>query len=83
MTHATEKPFPPEHPETLKEWLWRVKQHEDSIYVRELTEGGKWGFSPLSELPPERWAHHVAGWLEKGVAPVRVIGTDEKEVSDD
>jgi hypothetical protein len=56
----------PDEPKSLMEWLWRLLRYEDGIYVREQKPDGKWGNTRLSELPPERWAFHVARWLEEG-----------------
>ena len=58
---------PPESPENLAEWLWYVKDHEESIYVREGNLNKR-----LSDLPPERWGAHVARMLGAGILPVRV-----------
>lgn len=64
-------PAPPEEPQNLEEWLWRLKRYESGIFVREKTKEG-WDSVALSTLPPDRWAHHVARWLEEGVLPARL-----------
>jgi len=68
--------LPPDVPANLAEWLWRVKQYEDSIYVREL-DNGHWQTIALGCLPPKEWAAHVARMLEAGILPIRV--RDERE----
>lgn len=60
-----------ENPETLEEWLCRLKTHEDRIFVREKIDG-EWESVALSTLTPERWAYHVARWIEEGALPVYV-----------
>lgn len=67
---------PPEEPKTLTEWLWRLKRYEKGIFVRELV-GEKWMNMALADLPPDRWAFHVARWLEQGVLPVRIREPEE------
>lgn len=67
---------PPDKPQALDEWLWYVRRYEATIYVREQIDG-KWQSVALSTLPPERWAHHVARWLDKGMVPCRVRETEE------
>ncbi len=54
---------------TLTDWLARLRANEGAIYVR---EGGE--TVALSGLSPERWAHHVARWLQEGRTPVVYAG---------
>lgn len=68
----------PNEPKNLMEWLWRLKRYEDGIFVREQGAGGKWGNAKLSDLPPERWAFHVARWLEEGSLPCRILEPQER-----
>ncbi|MBU2177727.1 MAG: hypothetical protein KJ556_21755 [Gammaproteobacteria bacterium] len=68
--------LPPDEPTTLFEWLWRLKFHEDHIFVRENIGDGFMAV-PISQLPPWKWAHHVAGWLEFGHLPLRVRTKEE------
>lgn len=49
----------------IQDWLERVRRNEPHIYVR---EGGR--TEALSDLPPDRWAYHVAFWLSEGRTPV-------------
>ena len=65
-------PEPPEDPTNIEEWLWRLRRYEKDIYVRDKTPDGSFDAIALSELPPERWAFHVAKWLTDGAIPVRV-----------
>jgi hypothetical protein len=62
---------PPDEPTNLAEWLWRVKQYEGSIYVREL-DNGHWKTIALGCLPPKEWAAQVARMLEAGIVPTRI-----------
>lgn len=50
---------PPEQPKTLKELLWKIKFHEDDIFVRHNSKT-----LPLSNLNPEAWANEVSNWLK-------------------
>lgn len=68
---------PPDNPTTLKDWLWRVKQYERDIFVREQI-GGKWCCVAISELSPERWAYWVATWLEEDRVPTRILRFKEE-----
>jgi hypothetical protein len=56
-----------------------VRRYEAGIFVREQGPGGKWGNAALRDLSPERWAYHVARWLEEGILPVRIRESDEIE----
>lgn len=67
---------PPEEPKTLEEWLWRLKRYDKGIFVREQL-AGKFQNVALADLPPDRWAFHVARWLEQGMLPVRVREPEE------
>jgi hypothetical protein len=69
---------PPSAPTSLAEWLWYVKQYEGAIFVREQIDG-HWESPALASLSPERWAHHVARWLEEGSLPVRILEEDERK----
>lgn len=69
--------LPPDESTSLEEWLWYVIHHEDRIFVREKDKDGKWGALSLSEITHEQWAKHVAGWLDKGHLPVRVLTEEE------
>lgn len=68
---------PPEEPTTLEEWLWRLKQYENQIFVRAQDKDGKWDALNLNEITPKEWGTFVAGWLTDGRLPVRVR-TDEE-----
>jgi len=68
---------PPDEPTTLEEWLWRLKQHENQIFVRAQDKDGKWGALNLNEITPKEWGEFVAKWLTEGHLPVRVR-TDEE-----
>lgn len=72
-----QKPPAPDDPKDLAEWLWRLRRYENGIYVREQVDG-KWTNARLSDLPPERWAFHVARWLDGGVLPCRVLEEHER-----
>jgi hypothetical protein len=55
MTIDPERPAdtpagPPEEPATLFEWLWRLKTHERTIYVRHKTLEGAYSAVPLADL---------------------------------
>jgi hypothetical protein len=69
---------PPDEPQNLTEWLWRLKRYERGIFVREKVDG-RWGNVALKDLTPERWAHHVARWLEKGALPCRIREQEEMQ----
>jgi hypothetical protein len=71
---------PPIEPTDLVDWLWYVRRYEDAIFVREQIDG-HWESPALSSLSPERWAHHVVGWLNDGVLPVRVLEEEERHAS--
>lgn len=73
---------PPDKPQSLAEWLWRVVRYQRGIFVRELI-GGHWYNVPLSALSPKRWAAHVAEWLERGHLPVRLLEERERETCPD
>jgi len=68
MTTANAKDYlPPEQPANFHEWLWFIRHHESAIFVRENNDQGKWDSVSLSELTPNRWAHHVNRWYEEGM----------------
>lgn len=67
-----------DEPMNLTEWLWRLKRYERGIYVREQVDG-RWGNVALADLTPERWAHHVARWLEEGLLPCRIREPEEMQ----
>jgi hypothetical protein len=69
----------PDDPENLFEWLWRLKRHEDRIFVRAQDSEGKWGNASLATLGPKKWAEYVSGWLEKGSLPVYIREGIEEE----
>ncbi len=69
--------MPPEEPTTLTDWLWRVRQYENSIYIREEVNG-HWKTLALGSLPPERWAAHVARMFENSMNPVRLLDKEAK-----
>ena len=68
--------LPPDKPMNLMEWLWRVKQYEGSIYVRELVND-HWQTIALACLSPKQWGQQVARMLEVGMNPVRLRGKEE------
>lgn len=51
---------PPDEPQSLAEWLWRLKRYESGIYVR-VQKDGRWGNASLAELDPKTWGEKVAG----------------------
>ena len=57
---------------TLADLLHWIRLYGDSIFVREKIEG-KWTNS-LNNLPPDKWAKHVARFVEEGIIPHRVVG---------
>jgi hypothetical protein len=65
-----------DEPRNLTEWLWRLKRYDRGIYVSEQVDG-RWGNIALADLTPERWAHHVARWLEEGALPCRIREPEE------
>ena len=67
---------PPDNPQSLEDWLWYVRRYEDGIFVREQIDG-TWQSVALSALPPERWAYHVARWMDRCMVPCRVRDTEE------
>ena len=69
-------------PQTLEEWLVRLKRYESTIYVREQVDG-KWDAVPLSELSAERWGASVARWLDEGHVPIRIRSDEEVDSSHD
>jgi hypothetical protein len=71
--------MPPDQPQTLAEWLWYTRHHQDRIFVREKNKDGKWDSLSLSEITPEQWGKHVAKWLEEGRLPVRVLTEAEQK----
>jgi hypothetical protein len=71
--------MPPDRPETLAEWLWYTRYHQDRIFVREQDKDGKFGSMALSTITPEQWGKHVARWLNEGHIPVRVLTEEEVE----
>lgn len=54
---------------TLAEWLARVREHDERIFIREEVDG-KFESVALASLSPERWGHHVARMLQEGILPV-------------
>ena len=68
--------LPPDEPANLVEWLWRVKQYEGSIYVRELIND-HWQTIALGCLPPKEWAAQVSRMLEAGILPTRLRVKEE------
>jgi len=68
---------PPDNPQSLEDWLWYVRRYETTIFVREQIDG-KWQSPALSTLPPERWAYHVARWMDRGMVPCRVREAEER-----
>lgn len=70
---------PPDEPTTLEDWLWYTIHHQDRIFVREQDKDGKWDSIALSKITPEKWAKHVARWLEDGHLPVRVLTKAEQK----
>ena len=66
---------PPENPQNLYEWLWRLKHNEKGIFVREQIDG-VWDAGALSDLPPDKWAYHVSRWICEGILPARVRKVD-------
>jgi hypothetical protein len=66
---------------SLQEWLERLRRAESQIYVRDLVDGG-WQVVPLSTLPPDRWAFHVAGWWLRGEEPYVMVDL-ERRLDDD
>lgn len=65
------KTLPPEEPQNLAEWFWRLREYENEIFVRQLRDG-KYETLSLTELTPEEWGEKVAGFLNKGLLPVRI-----------
>lgn len=63
---------PTEYPNTLADWLWRLKLYEDGIFVRWKDTTGHWRTVSLVSLPPKDWAKRVARWLEEGAIPARI-----------
>ena len=68
--------LPPEEPKTLADWLWRLKEYENGIFVR-VKRDGKLDAVSLRNVSPREWGEHVARFLEKGMVPVRVRGPEE------
>ena len=62
---------------SLADWMTRIRQYENSIYVR-VQVAGEWGNVALVDLSPERWGEEVARMLEAGIYPTRVL--DENEI---
>jgi hypothetical protein len=78
---TAEKNEPSDNPQTLEEWLWRIRLYEKQIFVRERKKNGEDGFETvaLSDVYPERWAYWVSRWLQEGAIPVRFKGgTDDR-----
>jgi hypothetical protein len=69
---------PPEEPQSLAEWLWRLKRYESGIYVRVKAPDGFLTIS-LADLSPKEWGEKVAGFLETGALPVRVKEPEEMQ----
>jgi hypothetical protein len=69
---VTKAEMPPEEPLTLEDWFWRIRQYEDSIFVREPVNG-KFGAVALGGLSPKRWAYWVTRFFHDGANPVRMI----------
>jgi len=69
--------MPPDEPANLAEWLWRVKQHGDTIFVRELVRG-HWETVALGSLEPREWAAQVARMFEARIVPTRIREKGEK-----
>lgn len=67
---------PPDEPKTVVEWLWYVKRYDKGIFVREQVKS-KWRNVALADLPPDRWAFHVARWLNENALPCRVKEPEE------
>lgn len=63
--------MPSDDPQNLFEWLWRLREYEDGIYIR-VQRGEQWTNSSLEEATPKEWATFVAKALDKGMLPVRV-----------
>ena len=58
-----------QHP--LAQWLRRVADLLDRIYVRARDpETGRWGSTSLADLELEEAASHIARWLIQGRVPV-------------
>lgn len=74
--HAVMNERPPEEPATLEEWLWRIREYDRTIFVREKISG-HWRTVALASVSPRCWAAHVAQWLKDGVLPVRVRTSEE------
>jgi hypothetical protein len=65
------------HP--LAQWLRRVADLLDCIYVRKLDpETGRWGNASLAELSVAEAAAHVARWLLDGHMPVAIAHKEEQ-----
>ena len=69
------KPVPEEAqadqiPQTLEQWLVRLKEYESQIYVRLQDKTGKWTTKSLDQLTPQQWGEHVHGWMTEGTIPV-------------
>ncbi|TXI10938.1 MAG: hypothetical protein E6Q68_07225 [Polynucleobacter sp.] len=63
--------MPPENPEDLFEWLWRLREYEDCIFIR-VYRNKEWMNVSLKEAKPQEWAAFTSRALEKGMLPVRV-----------
>ena len=67
---------PPDEPENLFEWLWRLRQYEADIFFRGIREGKGTSVS-LKDATPQEWAAFVEGALERGMLPMRVVRDPE------
>jgi hypothetical protein len=60
---------------SLRDLLLYIRTHEERIFVRTQITEGVWQDAPLTDLPDELWAEHVARfivlWLLEGAVPVR------------
>lgn len=59
---------------TLADLLCWIRLYGDAIYVRE-NVNGEWTHA-LDSLPPDKWAKHVARFVEDGRIPHRVLPDD-------
>jgi hypothetical protein len=73
---------PPDEPQNLAEWLWRLRRYESGIYVRIQNSEGRWVNASLAELDAKTWGVKVAGFLETGALPVRIKEPEEMQDAD-
>lgn len=73
---TTHSDTPPDRPQTLAELIWYTRYYESDIYVR-AQRNGRWESLALSELSLAEWAEKLAGFLERGIIPVRVLSRAE------